>query len=40
MADPPLTITRRAEALIPAEWAEFQIVLYEDNRKKRAPGPD
>jgi GTP cyclohydrolase II len=32
MTDPPLTVSRKAEARIPTEWGEFQMVLYEDNR--------
>jgi GTP cyclohydrolase II len=32
VADPPLTVTRRAEARIPTERGEFQLFLYEDDR--------
>jgi GTP cyclohydrolase II len=35
MTDPPLTISPRAEARIPTEWGEVQMVLYEDSREKK-----
>ncbi len=33
--DPPLTVTRKAEARIPTEWGEFQMFLYEDDRDRK-----
>jgi GTP cyclohydrolase II len=33
--DPPLTVTRRAEARIPTEWGEFRMFLYEDDREHK-----
>jgi GTP cyclohydrolase II len=32
VADPPLTVIRRAQARIPTEFGEFQLLLYEDDR--------
>ena len=35
MADPRLIVARKAEALIPTEWGEFQLFLYEDDREHK-----
>ena len=35
VAEPPLTVTRRAEARIPTEWGEFRLFLYEDAREHK-----
>ena len=35
MPEPPLTVTRRAQARIPTEWGEFQMFLYEDDREHK-----
>jgi GTP cyclohydrolase II len=35
VADPRLTVTRRAEARIPTEWGEFRLFLYEDDREHK-----